>query len=69
MGGAVPAREDALRLLREHFLNRTDLLAIQAPWGKPCPIEVRGPLDELLIGHLLGAEAPEAQVQYAKRRG
>ncbi len=66
---AVPARDDALRLLRERFLNRTDLVAIQAPWGKPCPVEANGTLDDLLLGHLLGAGAPEAKVRYVHRRG
>lgn len=66
---ALPARDDALRLLRERFLNRTDLVAIQAPWGKPCPVDANGTLDDLLLGHLLGADAPEAKVRYANRRG
>ncbi len=66
---ALPARDDALRLLRERFLNRTDLVAILAPWGKPCPVEANGTLDELLLGHLLGADAPEAKVRFANRRG
>ncbi|MHB1843250.1 MAG: TOTE conflict system archaeo-eukaryotic primase domain-containing protein [Deltaproteobacteria bacterium] len=64
-----PAREDALRLLRERFLNRTDQVAIQAPWGKPCPVEVNGTLDDLLLGHLLGEGAPAAHVSYTNRRG
>lgn len=66
---ALPARDDALRLLRERFLNRTDLVAILAPWGKPCPVEANGALDELLLGHLLGEDVPEAKVKYANRRG
>ena len=66
---ALPARDDALRLLRERFFNRTDLVAILAPWGKPCPVEANGTLDELLLGHLLGGDAPEAKVKYANRRG
>src|SRR5207244_1915031 len=64
---ALPARDDALRLLRERFLNRTDLVAILAPWGKPCPVEANGTLDDLLLGHLLGGDAPEAKVKYANR--
>jgi hypothetical protein len=64
-----PARDEALRAFRERFLNRTDLVAILAPWGKPCPVEANGTLDELLLGHLLGDEAPEAKVKYANRRG
>lgn len=66
---ALPARDAAVRLLRERFLNRTDLVAIQAPWGKPCPVDANGTLDELLLGHLLGAEVPEAKVRYVNRRG
>lgn len=66
---ALPARDDALRLLRERFLNRTDLVAILAPWGKPCPVEANGALDDLLLGHLLGDDAPEAKVKYVSRRG
>jgi hypothetical protein len=66
---ALPARDDALRLLRQRFLNRTDLVAILAPWGKPCPVEANGALDELLLGHLLGEDVPEAKVKYANRRG
>jgi hypothetical protein len=69
MQRALPARDDALRLLRERFLNRTDLVAILAPWGKPCPVEANGVLDELLLGHLLGDAAPEARVKYVNRRG
>ena len=65
----TPTREDALRLLRDRFFNRTDRVAILAPWGKPCPVEANGTLDELLLGHLLGDEAPEAKVRYENRRG
>ena len=69
MTRACPARDDALRLLRERFLNRTDQVAIQAPWGKPCPIEANGTLDELLLGHVLGEGVPAAHVSYTNRRG
>ena len=65
----MPARDDALRLLRERFFNRTDRVAILAPWGKPCPVEANGTLDELLLGHLLGDAAPETKVRYENRRG
>ncbi len=66
---AQPARDEAVRLLRERFLNRTDLVAILAPWGKPCPVEANGTLDELLLGHVLGPEVPETKVKYVNRRG
>lgn len=66
---ALPAREEALRVFRERFLNRTDLVAILAPWGKPCPVEANGTLDDLLLAHLFGSAVPEAKVRYANRRG
>jgi hypothetical protein len=69
VNGPRPAREEALRAFRERFLNRTDFVAILAPWGKPCPVEANGTLDELLLGHLLGDEAPETRVKYESRRG
>jgi hypothetical protein len=69
VGRALPEREEALRLFKERFLNRTDLVAILAPWGKPCPVEANGTLDDLLLGHLLGESAPEAKVRYVNRRG
>ena len=65
---AHPARADALRLLRERFLNRTDLVAIQAPWGKPCPVDATEVLDDLLLGHLLGDAVPTTKVKYTNRR-
>ena len=58
-----------LPLLRRYFLNRTDRVAILAPWGKPCPVEVVGSLDGLLLGHLLGDAAPEAEVKYTNTGG
>jgi len=67
--GAPSASADALRLLRARFLNRTDLVAVQAPWGKPCPVDANGTLDALLLGHLLGEAAPVAKVTYSNRRG
>ena len=68
MSSALPPREDAIRLLRERFLNRTDYVAILAPWGKPCPVEANGSLDALLLGHVLGEAAPEAKVRFTNRR-
>jgi hypothetical protein len=62
-------RSELLRLLHEHFLNRTDRVAILAPWGKPCPVEVVGSLDDLLLGHLLGDNGPMAQTKYDNGRG
>ena len=64
-----PAVEDALRLFRARFLNRTDVVAVLAPWGKPCPVEGGDALDALLAAHVAGAAAPEARVRYVNRRG
>ena len=45
--GAPSAVGDALRLLHARFLNRTDLVAIHAPWGKPFPVDANRTLDDL----------------------
>ena len=58
-----------LPLLRRHFLNRTDRVAIWAPWGKPCSVEIVGLIDDLLLGHVLGDQAPEVEVKYTSERG
>jgi hypothetical protein len=58
-----------LSLLKNHFLNRTDYLAVLAPWEKPCPVEPPGGIDALLLAHLLGDEAPEAKVRYDSKHG
>lgn len=67
--GAPSAVGDALRLVHARFLNRTDLVAIQAPWGKPFPVDANKTLDDLLLAHLLGEAAPAAKVTYSNRRG
>ena len=41
-----------LQVVTDYFLNRTDRLANLAPWGKPCPIESNGSLDEIINAHL-----------------
>ena len=64
-----PSAEAAVRLFRERFLNRTDFVAILAPWDKPCPVAGGDALDALLTAHILGDEAPAVIVQYANRRG
>jgi len=61
--------QQALRLLRQRFLCRSDVIAFLAPWGKPCPAEVGDDLDVLLSAHLQGPQAPKATVQYRNRRG
>jgi hypothetical protein len=65
----APAPEDALRLFRERFLNRTDVVSICAPWGKPCPISPGGTLDDLLLGHVFGDAVPPTSITYRNRRG
>ena len=40
-----------LSLLRR-FLHRTDVIAIWAPWGRPCPAAPVGNIDEVLLAHL-----------------
>jgi P4 family phage/plasmid primase-like protien len=63
-----PDRDTALRLFRQRFLNRTDIVAILAPWGKPCPAAPKD-LDALLAAHLLGEAAPSTKVSWKNRGG
>src|SRR5437899_6428320 len=62
------AQDVAVDLLLERYFNRTDFVAILAPWGKPCPVEVDGRLTKLLVGHLLGGKGPGTTVRYVTRR-
>ena len=41
-------------ILLRYFFNRTDCVAVLAPWGKPCPVDARGRLEELVDVHLNG---------------
>ena len=60
--GVVPAKEVALRLLRERFLNRTDFVAVRMHTGKPRPVEANGSLEGLLLGHMgLAGESPKVR--------
>lgn len=61
--------DGVLSRLKTYFLNRTDYVAILAPWEKPCPVEAMGGVDALLTAHLLGDEAPEAKVRYDSKHG
>jgi putative DNA primase/helicase len=58
-----------LRLIRQHLLNRTDLLCFFAPWGSPCPVEGGDNLDAMLLAHLLGEGAPEVTVRWRTKEG
>ena len=49
-------------LLRRWFFNRTDRVAILAPWGKPCPAVPEGTLEDLLRAHTGGDAAPLVRV-------
>lgn len=40
------------QVVQEYFLNRTDRLANLAPWGRPCPIDANGSLDQIIDAHL-----------------
>lgn len=68
VNGVVPARDVALRLLRERFLNRTDYVAVRTPKGTPRPVEANGSLEGLLLGHLGLAES-SPKVRYTNRQG
>lgn len=58
-----------VRLLREHFFNRTDTAAILAPWAKPCPAMTGDALDAMLKAHVAGDDAPEVTVRYSNKTG
>ncbi len=66
---AVPSSEKALGLLRRYFLCRTDTVAFLAPWERPSPANADGQLDELLLAHLRGSNAPKVTVRYRNSRG
>jgi hypothetical protein len=65
----APGVEHALRLFREYFFSRTDVVAFLGPWNKPHPGEGGEYLDGLLTAHLLGQQAPEAKLRYRKKDG
>lgn len=68
MPRAAPPPEVAVRLLHERFVGRRDLVAVLAPWGKPCPASPGDSLDALLRAHVLGTSAPPAAVTLDTRR-
>lgn len=65
----APKVDEALRLFREYFFSRTDVVAFFGPWNAPHPGEGGEYLDGLLIAHLLGQAAPEAKLRYRKNDG
>jgi hypothetical protein len=52
-----PETDVAARLIRDHFRNRTDVLAFLAPWNTPCPCQADGSLDAMIAAHP-GASGP-----------
>ncbi len=60
--------ERAVSLLKQRFLNREDVIAVLAPWGKPCPVKAVD-IDAVLLGHVVGDAAPATQVHYEHARG
>ncbi len=65
----TPPPEEAVAVFRRWFLNRTDHVAVRAPWGKPCPVDGGDELDALLRAHLPGDDVPAAVIRYRNRRG
>ncbi|MFB3883541.1 MAG: hypothetical protein ACE149_19925 [Armatimonadota bacterium] len=61
--------QQALSLLRRHFLCRDDVLAYLASWDKPCPTQEGTDLDALLTAHVCGESGPRAHVAYRNRYG
>src|SRR5215468_8429149 len=61
----IPDLPTALRLLRQHFLNRTDRLAFLPSWAEaPCPVQAGDNLDAMLLAHFLGDQAPAVTVTW-----
>lgn len=74
----MPSISQAVSLVRTHFCNRLDLVAVRAPWGKPVPITLdpkivktagTDPLDALVASHVLGRAADEVRIKYSKTPG
>lgn len=51
-----------VQLLCDRFFVRYDCVAILAPWGKPCPVDAVGCLEQLINAHLRGDEVEEVTV-------
>lgn len=49
-------------LFLRHFFNRIDVVAVLAPWGRPCPVDAIGKFEELVDGHLCGPDVSRFQV-------
>src|SRR5262249_23096997 len=66
----VPPLAVCLCLFKQHFLNRTDVLAFDPPWRKEpdgaSPAEVAENLDAMLAAHVLGEGAGEVSVRGLK---
>lgn len=57
----------AVQILRQHFLDREDVVAWNASWNA-CPTRVVD-LDALLLAHLHGVQAPEVGVEWTTKEG
>ena len=56
------ATHDQRLELLQRFFNRTDVVAIRAPWGKPCPATPVNSLEEIVLAHVLGSVGPAVAV-------
>ena len=56
-------------LLTRYFFARTDVVAVQAFWGLPCPVDAIGKFDLLVQSHLLGEQAGTFTIPRADKKG
>jgi hypothetical protein len=66
---ARPPVEDIVRFFEERFFNRTDKVAILAPWGRAAAVRPCGGLRDLLPAHVLGETAQKAKVVVRSKKG
>jgi hypothetical protein len=59
---------ELLRLFQIHFVSADQRIAVQAPWGHPCPVEPES-VEALLMAHLFGSKAEEATAWWTDKEG
>lgn len=64
-----PPVEEIVRFLESRFFNRTDKVAILAPWGSPAAVRPCSTLGDVLPAHVLGPQAERAKVFFKSKNG
>lgn len=61
----TPARHRWTEILASQFLNRRDHIAVEAPWGKPAPVQIdEAKLTDLLTAHVQGG--PDVPISFER---